>query len=148
MAVTHTLYGPSLKNTADGKMALGSSSTDIRVLLMTSEHTFTQANEYWATVSTNEVTTGYCGSTDYKDGQGGHVLGGLSLSYSSRITTWSATSKATFTSTGTIKAFYAVTAASSYLISCIDFGEEKASADGEFAIQWSTDGIFTNTVGT
>ena len=148
MAVTHTLYGPAFENMAKGSIDLNSSSTHMRVLLMTSEHTFNQDNAYWATISTHEATTAYVGSTDYKDGEGGHVLSGLSISYSSRITTWTATSKATFTSTGTIKAFSAVTAASSYLISCIDFGEEKASAGGEFSVQWSTDGIFTMTAGT
>ena len=148
MAVTHTLYGPVLKNLAGGSINLGTSSTDLRLLLMTSELTFNQANEYWATVSTHEATTTYTGSTDYTMGTGGKVLTGVSLSYSTRITTMSATSKATFTSTGTIKAFHAVLAASSYLVSCVSFGEEKASAGGEFSVQWSTGGILTNTVGT
>ena len=147
MAVTHKLYGPFLKNLANGNIGnIGSTAADIpiSVRIMTSAHSFTVANEYWATVSANQASSASTGSTDYR--AGGKLITGTALSYSTRVTTLTATSETVFSTGGDIKGFFAVLAASSYLVSCIDFDGEEASVDGEFKITWADKKILTMTV--
>ena len=146
MAITHKLYGPVMKNSANGTLSnIGSTdSVEIYVKLMTSGHSFDQDNEYWNTIAANETTSATAGSTDYPDG--GKILNGTSLAYASRITTLSATSETEFTAAGNVTAFYAVLTASSYLVSCVDFDGSEQSVAGKFAINWTDLKILTNTV--
>ena len=138
MAVTHYLYGPSLKNVGANNVDL--EATTFTVHLMTSDHAYSKNNEYWATVSANETT----GQPDYE----AKDLAGQALGYSAGITTLTASSETEFCSSGSIKAFHAVLAASSYLISSIDFGGAEESVDGEFKITWTDNKILTMTVST
>ena len=140
MAVTHKLYGPVMKNIANGNIGdLGSTAAaPITVYLMSSDHTFTQNHEYWSAISANETT-----DADYSE----KILGNPSVTYGdNRITTLAATSETEFASSGSIKARYAVLAASSYLVSCVDFGQTEESVDGQWKINWHADGILTITV--
>ena len=157
MAVTHTLYGPFMKNLASSgtlgnETRLGSLDTTsterFSVFLMTSEHAFNQAHEYWSQVSANQQSTDTADSTSYITG--GTPLAGRSLAYSSRITTMSASSYTTFstgsTGAGDIIGFFAVIAASSYLVSCVNFGGKEQSVEGEFTINWTDSKVLTMTV--
>ena len=132
-----------MKNLSNGNIS--ALTTEMRVALMsTSGFSFDQDNEYWATISTGQLST----ATSVSYPSSGVVLGGPSLSYGSRITTLSATSETVFTSTGSITASYAVIHASSYLVSCIDFDSVQASVDGKFAVAWTDSKVLTITVGT
>lgn len=144
MAITHKLYGPGIQEMLKGGIALETHT--IKVALMKTAHTFNQAHTNWGQISTNE-----CDSADYT--AKGETIGNKQVNYASRVTTFKTTdAKATFTSDGTISAAYAVvyrdsgSDATSFLISCIDFGGTESSQDGEFSIQWHADGIFTITV--
>ena len=142
MAVSHKLYGPAMKNLANGNIS--ALTTEMRVALMSTDSafSFTQDNEYWATISTGQLSTSTV--TDYPSS--GVVLGGPSLAYAARITTLSATSETVFTSTGSISSAFAVIHASSYLVSCIDFDGTQASVDGKFAVAYTDDKVMTITV--
>jgi hypothetical protein len=146
LAVTHKLYGNSMLNSANGNIPnMGSTaSAEIYVKLMTSAHTFAVANQYWADVSANEQSTATASSTDYITG--GKLLTNTSLAYAARITTLSATSETVFSTGGNISGFHAVLTASSYLVSCVDFGGEEKSVAGEFKINWADSKILTITV--
>jgi hypothetical protein len=155
MAVTHTLYGPFMKNLASSGAAgnetrlgsLDTTSTErFSVILMSSDFVFNQAHEYWAQVSSDQQSTDFAGSTDYE--AGGKPLAERSLAYSNRVTTWSASTYTSFSTGGNIIGFFAVVAASSYLVSCVDFGGEEKSVAGEFKINWTDAKVLTMTVGT
>ena len=150
MAVTHTLYGPFLKNMAasTGILAngLGSTATEISALIMTSAHTFNQAHEYWSQVSVNQQSTSSTGNEDYV--AGGQLLAGKALSYSTGVTTLSASSDTVFTAAGDITGFFAVLAASSYLVSCVDFDGIEQSVGGVFKITWTDNKVLTLTATT
>jgi hypothetical protein len=145
MAVTHKLYGTSMKNMLINNItSLSSTDTAVTLSLLTSAHTFTQANEYWATVSANELTTTYTGSTDYA----GQVLTGKTITSTGDVSTIFDAADVTFTSTGNIKAYHGVLRASSYLISSINFDGEQESVGGEFSVNWNSSGIFWINVST
>ena len=148
MAVTHKLYGPFLNNlmNSTGIMAnsIGSTALEIRVFLMTSGHVFNQDHQYWSQISTDNQSSGLAGSTDYNST--GVLLNGKDLAYAARITTLSASSFTEFSTGGNLIGYYAVLAASSYLMSCVDFDGEQKSVAGEFKINWTDAKIMTNTV--
>jgi hypothetical protein len=149
MAVTHKWYGPGMKNVQNGNItSLSSSDVTIKCALLSSDHTFTQSHETWSQIVANEVT-----STDYSTG--GVALSNKMISYADRITTFATSSdswETTFTSTGSITARYGVvyhegsSAATSYLLSCVDFGETRSCAVGTFKITWDSSGILQTTV--
>ena len=134
MAVTHKLFGPVMKNL--GKIGDLETAT-ITVNLMSSAYVFDQDSEYWASISTDEISTG----TDYQP----VTLSGKSMTYAARITTLSATTSL-FCSTGSITAYFAVLKASSYLMGCVDFDGIEQSQDGIFKISWPGDEVLTFTV--
>ena len=145
MAVTHKLYGPFLKNLtastgilADG---LASTATEISVRLMTSEHVFDQDHQYWSDVSTDEQSTSSTGTEDYT--KGGQLLVGKALSYSTGVTTLTASSDVSFGSTVDVIGFFGVLTASSYLVSCIDFDGEEKSVGGVFKVTWTDNKVLT-----
>jgi hypothetical protein len=145
MAVTHQLYGPAMGNIAKNLITdLTSTATIINVHLMTSAHSVDQDNEYWATIAANESSAGTTGSTSYTV----KTLDGKAISYATRVTTLTATSETVFTTGGDITAYYAVLAASSYLLSCVNFDGEEKSVAGEFKINWTDAKIATITVAT
>lgn len=164
MSVTHKMYGPFFENLMKGNVPdLSDAGTTIKVALMrddgaTSPTTFTfnQDHDNWEDVMTYE-----CDDDDYEnEGGTGAGIGGQeillkSVTYADRVTTFDTTSdpkKAVFTAEGDITATHAViyleeaTDAASKLISCIDFGGERESVQGEFSITWDETGIFKVTV--
>ena len=147
MAVTHTLYGPFMKNLSNaGIGGLAAVSTEFTVFLMSSDFAFSQDHEYWAQVSSDEQSTDFAGSTEYV--AGGKELTERSLAYAARVTTFSASTYTSFSTGGNISGFFAVLAASSYLVSCVDFDGEEKSVAGEFKINWTDSKVLTMTVGT
>ena len=145
MAVTHKLYGPFLKNlsASTGILASGlaSTATEISVRVMTSGHVFDQDHQYWAQVSTDEQSTSSTGNEDYPGG--GRLLVGKALSYSTGVTTMTASSEVTFTSSGDVIGFFAVLTASSYLVSCIDFDGKEQSVGEVFKVTWTDNEVLT-----
>lgn len=148
MAVTHNLYGPFLKNMADGTLGdIGATGTvNINVMIMTSAHSYNKDHEYWSQVSANEQSTTTTGNEDYE--AGGQLLTGTATTYTGGTLTLTATSETVLTTGGDVSGYYAVLAASSYLVSHVDFDGEEKSVDGEFKITWTDAKIFTNSVST
>ena len=147
MAVTHKLYGNSMKNILNGNFNnLGSTASVIKVALMTSAHTYSAANEVFADVSTNQTSTATYG--DYT--AGGITATGKSLAYADRVTTLKSTDDVIFCSTGTITAYHAVVyedlSTNKYLLSSIDFDGVQSAVSGEFKVAWTDDKILTVTV--
>jgi len=140
MAVTHALYGTSMKNLMNGNIT-DIASTTITLSLMTSDHSFNQAHEYWADVSANQLTT-----DDYTPG--GEALANTALTSTDDVSTIFDADNVQFTAAGDITAYHAVLRASSYLISGIDFDGEQQSVGGEFSVNWNSSGIFWVTVAT
>lgn len=118
------------------------STDDIRVALLDSGYTpDIDAHTTWGDVSTSEVTgTGYT--------SGGEQLTGVSVStdttddegvFDASDVTWASS---------TIDAQYAVLYDSSStdndLICVFDFGSVKSSSNGDFKIQWNSEGILNN----
>lgn len=117
------------------------SADTIKVALLTNIHvTNIDTQEFWSNVSANEVVgTGYTA--------GGQALASKVVSqdnvddegvFDAADVTWAAS---------TITARYAVVykdttvATTSPLICIIDFGTDKSSSNGNFTIQWATEGI-------
>ena len=140
MAVTHKLYGPAMKNIIDGEMQVSSTGT-FKVALMSSEFNFNQDNEDLSSVIENEID-----DADYSTG--GEELGITGSSYSNKVTTIKCAAETEFSTAGTISANYAVVYGSTNnkLVSCVDFGGEEASVDGEYKITWTDSKLFTVTV--
>ena len=91
MAVTHKLYGPSMTNLTKANFGdLSSTGVIVHVALMSSTHSFIQANELWSVISTGEVSTG--DYADYLPYKGGVALNVKSVAYNASITTLSASS--------------------------------------------------------
>ena len=164
MAVTHKMYGPFYENLMKANIpSLIAAGTTIKVALMYDDgggepvaFSFDQNHDNWADVMAYE-----CTDADYVDeggagaGVGGQEILLKAVTYALRVTTFDTTSdpkKITFTASGNITATHAVIYldealdADSKLISCIDFGGERESVEGEFSITWDASGIFKVTV--
>ena len=153
MSVTHKMYGPFFENLMKGNIPdLTDAGTTVKCALMYKDgetsFSFDQDHDNWEDVMAFE-----CDDADYTPG--GEEITGKTITYASRVTTFDTTmtdSKIVFTSEGDITATHAViyldeTAdADSKLISCIDFGGERESVQGEFSITFDEDGIFKTTV--
>lgn len=110
----------------------------IKVALLDNSHVFDPTNIEYSDVSGNEVSgTGYTAD--------GETLTGNTVTqddvddegvFDADDVTWSAS---------TITAYHAViyddTTATKYLIASIDFGQAFTSTNGDFVIQWDTEGI-------
>ena len=141
MAVTHKLYGPSMKNILDGTIDLGADT--FKVALMSSGFSLDQDHEDWAEVSTHQIT-----DADYTAGGITLSIASSQMTYATRMTSVVCSSETVFASTGTISAYHAVVygSTSDKLISAVDFGGEEASVDGEYKITWTDSKLFTVTV--
>jgi len=153
MAVEHTMYGAGLKNMLNGSIGnIGSSGTELVTLsLMTSAAVAAldlSTDEYWADVLANQVSTTYCGSTDYSTADGGKPLTGVSLATTGMATLFASSTDVVFTTTGTVKAWAGVLRATSYLVSFIDFDGEQKSENGTFRVNWNSSGIIRFSVTT
>ena len=155
MAVTHKLFGPALQSIANGSIAGMVSTAVIKVALVAvggEGYTFSQAHDEWEDVSAYEIA-----DADYTPG--GEIIANKQLNYADRVTTFKTTdAKTVFTADGSITAGGAVIysfvddgegdphGTNSKLIGFIDFDGDETSSDGEFAITWHENGIFTMTV--
>ena len=138
MAIVNTAF----KKLFDGDIDLLLDT--IKVMLLTNVHaTNIDTQEFIDDVSANQVSaTGYTA--------GGDTLAtpttvvdntGDKCDFDAVDTTW--------TITGSMTAQYAViykdtgTPATSAIVAIIDFGSDKTATDGDFKIQWATQGILT-----
>lgn len=142
MAVTHKLYGPIVKNVYDRTVDLGAHT--FKVALLSSAHTFNQDHENWAQVSTNEISS----TGDYTAGGITLAIASSEMTYATRVTSVVCSSETVFSTSGTISAYYAAVygSTSDKLVSCVDFGKEEASVDGEYKITWTDSKLKTVTV--
>jgi hypothetical protein len=147
MAVTAYWFGKAIANAFGGETEAESKRIDyltdvIKVMLCTSTYTPNQDTHETKADITNEVTgTGYTA--------GGATLANKTLSYDATTNTIKFDADDVTWASSTVTARYAVvydssgaTDADCCLIGYVDFGEDKASNNGDFKIQWNTDGLF------
>jgi hypothetical protein len=121
---------------------------DIKVALVTSSYTPLQdSHNYWSDVVSFEVANG-----------AGYTTGGISLSnktstYDTVTNTTSIDADNINWPSSSITARYAVvydnspgTNISKPLIGYVDFGENKSSSNGDYALQWDASGIILFTI--
>jgi len=149
MAVTHSMFAAGLKNVINSNLKnIGSSSTEqLTLSLLTSAYVAAvdlSTDEYWADISTHELTTAYTGSTDYA----AKTIDGVSLATTGNATLLLSSTDVVFTTTGSIKAYCGVSRATSYLVTFIDFDGEQESVDGTFRVNWNSSGLIRFTVTT
>ena len=151
------IYGPAAENLFKGDIPdLSDVGTVIKMALLKDAYTPDQDHDNWGQVSEHE-----CDDDDYTDeggageGVGGQEITDKKVDYATRVTTFDTDmtpKEVVFTEDGEITARYAViyyahaTPASAKLLTLLDFGEEKSSADGEFKITIHADGILKFTV--
>lgn len=116
----------------------GSGSHIVNVGLLNSSHSFNADHNYWTTISGNEVSgTGYSA--------GGQALTGKTVTqddtddegvFDADDTTWSSS-----TITAAHAALYDNTLTTKDLICSFDFSGNQSSSNGNFTIQWHSEGI-------
>ncbi len=109
----------------------------IKVMLLSSSHAFNPDHNLVSQISANEITgTGYTA--------GGAALANKTVTQddTNDKAKWDADDVSWQNSTITAR-FAVLYDANNNLIACIDFTEDKSSSNGEFKIQWHTDGIVT-----
>ena len=153
MAVTHSMFAAGLKNVINANLAnIGSSTTEqLTLSLLTSAYVAAvdvSTDEWWSDILTHQVTSAYCGSTDYTTGVGGKTIDGVSLATTGNATLLLSSTDVVFTTTGSIKAYCGVSRATSYLVTFIDFDGEQESVDGTFRVNWNSSGLIRFTVTT
>jgi hypothetical protein len=123
---------------------LNASGTVVNVTLHTSSYTPDQDAHESAADLTNEVSNGNGYTT------GGVALANKAVTQSGKVVKFDADDVSWTNST--ITARYAVirivpngTAANQKLLAYVDFGADKVSSSGTFAITWNSSGIFTDT---
>ncbi|MEF8758330.1 MAG: hypothetical protein V5B36_00960 [Candidatus Accumulibacter sp. UW25] len=139
---TITKYSLGLKNQYNGVAVVDYDTDTIKVALVTSSYTPSQAHDFFNDV-TNEVT-----GTNYP--AGGITLTSKTLTESSGTITFDAddvtcaTGGTTFNN-ARIAVLYKSTGVSSTspLIGYIDFGSDKGNAASDLILQWHASGIFT-----
>jgi len=143
MAVTAKWYGKCFTN-AFGAAPINFGSDTIKVALTTSTYTPDQDTHDFFDDVTNEVSgTGYSA--------GGATLGSAAVTYTAGTNVVKFDAADTSWTTATITARYAVvykstgTPSTSPLMFYVDFGEDKVSSGGTFAITWHADGMATVT---
>ena len=110
----------------------------IKVALLDNSHSFDPTNTQFSDVSANEVSgTAYVA--------GGETLTGNAVSQDDTDDEGVFDADDTIWSSSTITAFHAViyddTTGTKFLIATIDFGQAFTSTNGDFTIQWDTEGI-------
>ena len=151
MAVTHSMFAAGLKNVINANLKnIGSSSTEqLTLSLLTSEYVANvSTDEWWTDILTHQVTSNYCGSSDYTTAASGVTIDGVSLVTSSNATILVSTTDVIFCTSGSIKAYGGVARATSYLVSYIDFDGEQESVDGSFRVNWNSSGLIRFSVTT
>jgi len=133
-----TIYNRFFANLMNKEVDLEADT--IRVALLTSSYTINKDHNTWSDVSANEVSgTGY-------------TAGGATLANKS-VTQDDTNDQATFDadnvtwSSSTITARYAVlyddTLTNDDLLAIFDFGSDQSSSNGDFTLQFSSDGILS-----
>lgn len=117
------------------------STTDIRCMLVTSAYTPDQAHDFKNDVTNEVVGTGYVALGELVITRTAVVDGANHWAkYDADDVNWPNSS---LTARGAVLYKDTGVASTSPLIAYIDFGVDKTSANGDFTIQWSVDGIFT-----
>ncbi len=140
MVVTAKIYPLGLIAAYDGDVSVGGHI--IKCGLLTSSYSPSQTgHQIWLNVSSNEVSgTGYTAN--------GVILPDVTLTLKPSSTTFLFSASECSWANSTITARYAVIydSTSGYLLSYIDFGEDKVSLGGLFKIDFDdADGIFQIT---
>lgn len=139
MAVTAKFYGNAIKNAFLGLMDL--ENNVVRVSLHTSAYVPDQDTHEFYDDVTDEVADGNGYTT------GGAQIANMAVTYDADTNTVKIDGDDVTWPSSTITARIAViyvdtgTASTSPLIGYVDFGEDKASNNGDFKIQWHADGI-------
>lgn len=138
--MANLVYNSFKKNSMVGSINL--SADTIKVALVTSAYVVDiDAHQFYSDITGEVVGAGYTTS--------GATLSGVTITtdlandrsvFDASDVTW-----ASSTITAAAAVIYKVngTPASSPLIGFIDFGGSKSSSNGDFVIQWNTDGILT-----
>jgi hypothetical protein len=146
LAVTAKWYGQGPKNICNGNVIWkASGGSTIKVALLTSSYSPNQdTHDAFDDVSANQVEgTGYTA--------GGAALTLVDPAYDAGSNETRLDANNVSWSDSTITARYAViykdsgTASTSYLLGYVDFGEDKVSSAGTFAITWAADGVLKIT---
>lgn len=140
MSASMTLYGGFLQSLANKQINLNSDT--IKVMLLTSAYTPSDAHRYQSDL-TNEVSgAGYTA--------GGATLGSQAVSYASGVLKFTGANVQWLGSS--ITARYAVlvdatpgSSATNPVIAYADFGADETDTNGTFQINWNASGIFTIT---
>ena len=135
------LYTHFKKHALDGTIDLDTDT--FKIALLTSSYTPATSHEVFATVSSYEtVGTGYTA--------GGQILTGVSWTITGSSSIWAATSPSWASST--ITARYAViyksgtaNSLTNPLVCCLDFGSDKTTSNGTFAVNFNASGILSLT---
>ena len=141
MAVTAYFYANFFEHLLNGDVA-GLDSATIKLALTTSSYTPNQDTHDFFDDVTNEVSgTGYTA--------GGATLASKTVTQTNNVVKFDATdvtwSSSTITARRAVLYESTGTAGTSHLIMWIDFGADESSVDGDFTVQFHTDGIFTIT---
>ena len=140
MAVTAKWYGVPIKNQYDGTAVVDWDTDTIKVALTTSSYAPAQDTDDFFNDVTNEITgTGYTA--------GGATLGSKTATYDTASnemrldaadTQWTSSS---FTARNAVVYKSTGTAATSPLLSYVDFGGDETVSSGTFTIQWDSTGV-------
>ncbi|HRS26488.1 MAG TPA: hypothetical protein P5140_08120 [Methanofastidiosum sp.] len=138
--MAHIVYNEFLYQLAAQTLNLGTDT--LKVALLSNAYTPNKDHAYFSDINSNEVTgTGYTA--------GGALLTGITLTKQDSSDNVKVTGNDVTWVSSTITARYAViykatgTPGTSPLILCFDFGTDKQSIDGNFTIEWASEGIFT-----
>ena len=138
--MSNQVYNSFKKNSMVG--AINLSADTIKVALVTSAYTVDiDAHQYYSDITGEVVGAGYTTS--------GATLSGVTVTtdlandrsvFDASDVTWASS---TITAAAAVIYKVGAAAASSPLIGFVDFGGSKSSSNGDFVIQWNTDGILT-----
>lgn len=138
--MANQVYNSFKKNSMVGSINL--SADTIKVALVTSAYTVDiDAHQYYSDITGEVVGAGYTTS--------GATLSGVTVTtdlandrsvFDASDVTWASS---TITAAAAVIYKVGAAAASSPLIGFVDFGGSKSSSNGDFVIQWNTDGILT-----
>lgn len=146
MAVTAFVYTNAAKAFVNGTISWkASGGSAFKCALLTSSYTPDQdADEFWDDISANEVS-----GDGYSAGGASMTTADPTVDTGTNETRMDANDVSW--SDSTITARYAVvyyasgTPATSNLVACINFGEDKISSTGTFTITWAATGVFKIT---